>query len=125
MNAAIQSPEEKCLFCGKSKAKLTRGLCQTHYSRFLRALKKVPEQSKEDYEGKLVDKGLLLPVRSPGRKATDLDLFVELADVFTRNKKGDKLDQEADALIQQEIKRIGKKPGMTEKKDSGGNRRTK
>lgn len=74
-----ETPKETCLIdgCDGSK-KLIRGLCQKHYTQFKRQIDSIEESNREAFEAKLVEKGQLLPAKTPGKKS-EYNPFADLA----------------------------------------------
>ncbi|MEM9645594.1 MAG: hypothetical protein AAF989_11435, partial [Planctomycetota bacterium] len=59
----------------------SRGLCPTHHSRFHRQRREMSPESRVAFEEKLVELGMLLPARKPGRKV-EQDAFRDVADAL-------------------------------------------
>lgn len=90
-NMATKSSHEKCLLCDSTN-ELKRGLCSSHYQKYKRAWRSVPEAKRADFEAELIEDGLLLPPQKRGRKSEDL-VFKEKAAkylVTEARKKGKK-----------------------------------
>lgn len=88
---ATKSSPEKCLLCDSTKD-LKRGLCSSHYQKYKRAWRSVPESKRDEFEAELIEEGLLLPPQKRGRKSEDL-VFKEMASkylVSEASKKGKK-----------------------------------
>lgn len=86
-----KSSPEKCLLCDSSKD-LKRGLCSSHYQKYKRAWRSVPESKRAEFEAELIEEGLLLPPQKRGRKSEDL-VFKEKASKYMlgeRRKKATK-----------------------------------
>ena len=76
-----------CLICGKTPLQ-ARGLCATHHTRFHRQMRRLDESQKKIFEKSLIERGLLLPAKSPGRRVDD-DPFRDVAsELFVAESQG-------------------------------------
>jgi hypothetical protein len=69
-----------CLLCNNEEDR--RGLCSTHYFRFVRAKNSIPSDKQAAFEKALIEKKLLAPIRKPGPQI-DRDEFAEIAAELT------------------------------------------
>lgn len=92
------SPEpQKCIICGETDTKITRGLCRKHYGRFQRAASRILPEALEEYEAKLIEGGFLLPSKPPGLQV-DLDVFAEIAAEFPSKPTDEQLVEKTKSL---------------------------
>lgn len=68
----------KCVICGSEKTPLKRGLCQSHYNRFIAKLNQLEPDKQALFEEELIRMGKLLPRKKRGKPAVN-DLFEQVA----------------------------------------------
>lgn len=96
-----------CLRCGNTKAKLKRGLCETHYSQYWRSLQRVPKDLQDQFTDRLIELGVLLAKKPPGAQTKD-DIYAEIAQEFSiaAESKSDyeAMKEEIEQLTEEEFK---------------------
>lgn len=108
--------EGKCIVCNEKRANRRRGLCVTHYTRFLTAREQVPVEDRHRFEMKLIEAGHLLPSRQ-GQKssAPQPDVFADSLEEFLAER--DSLLEEAER-VERDVKqdrKTTKKPKRPKK----------
>ena len=96
--------EGKCVACKKPARNRRRGLCVADYNKFVRALSQVPEEYREQFEQRLIDRGLLLPSRQGQRSGKDNVFSNELRSFLAetyRETQGSRSSDDAEALADQ------------------------
>ena len=96
--------EGKCVACKKPARNRRRGLCVADYNKFVRALSQVPEEYREQFEQRLIDRGLLLPSRQGQRSGKDNVFSNELRSFLAetyRETQGSRSSADAEALADQ------------------------
>ncbi|HBJ36720.1 MAG TPA: hypothetical protein DDZ51_18580 [Planctomycetaceae bacterium] len=81
MESNVKPFETGCRYCGRTDAKLRRGLCGTHFTRFNRKFNKLAEESAkkaEEFEQKCIDQGWVSARAVGGRQKED-DPFDQIA----------------------------------------------
>ena len=121
---------KKCLLCDRTDADglVRRGLCVTHYSRFVEQRKRLPTSKQVEFERLLIADGKLLPPGKPGKKV-EVDPFADLAAKMMSGSEMEDPEQEAlnqrrIADVEREAKRFAAKQ-VAEKPSKFTNRKKK
>lgn len=75
-----------CRICGKNDEQLRRGLCNTHYRRFMKKLGELPAKERDAFEKKCIETGWI-DAKQRGGRPKERDVFDEIADLVAEGTR--------------------------------------
>jgi hypothetical protein len=92
-----------CIICEESDPNRRLGLCVKHYTRFRKALRRIPPDKRDAFEEHLVEAGLLMPKRKGRRVDPREDVYADAAAEFLSGHKPTPAEQLAEHMADQAV----------------------